>query len=148
MKRIVFGLVVLMMMVFFTDCKKKYPDDSKWMLHFRTPMKRLTRHGWNIKSCTDLFSNTAITPPPNSSCTFYTDGTCNGGWCDYTTFGNPQAYPSYLHCLYGNWALIDNDNTLKIIYNPNFYKLWTIKELETGNMKIESDSVRFEMTPS
>ena len=145
MKRIVFGLVVLGMVGFLTDCKKKYPDDSKWPPNFRTPMKRLTRKTWKINSYTKLINFGYVPTLDKMTVQFNTEGYCSGGDCSVVIPGQPQAYFATNFCFSGTWALIEDDSKLKISSGSNNI-IWTINKLDYKDMEIANDSVDLKMS--
>ncbi len=144
MKKII--LLFILVAFLFDGCKKKYPDDN-WVPHFRSPVKRLTKHSWAMKSYTKLVNFSYSPLADNFKCGFYIDGTCSGGTAVTYTVGQLSYYPSSNNFNFSqSWELINNDETLKIIHDQNHYTLWKIEELESGTLKISNDSVRLEMT--
>jgi hypothetical protein len=135
-------LLFFLVIIVFSACKKKYPDDKH--NHLNSPQKRLSRTSWVIDNYEFLTSYTyQFSSFRNDDyISFIKNGTCNGG-------GSIPGQMLYLWNFNGTWEFIENDNKIKITYktNPGYSKIWTILELDRSQLVISCDSVKYTLVP-
>ena len=132
--------IILCLVIIMTGgCKKKYPDDQ-WP-HINSPKKRLTRTSWFFEkyqfltSYSYLFSSSFL----ETTLHFNKDGSCDGAG---------SSGPIYLFDFNGKWEFIDDDSKIKITFNknPSYSKIWTIQQLDRGQLVIYCDSVKYTLS--
>jgi hypothetical protein len=140
MKRIVFGLVILMTLVFLTDCKKKYPDD-KWG-HLRTARIRLCKGACTLKGWTDLTNcRFGVFPYLSEKIGFFSDGRSDGGYL----VGNScsSIISNSIFNFGGTWDFYDGEDKIKVV-NPNgYFTIWTIDRLDEFYLILHNDSIKY-----
>ena len=133
--------IIFFVFVFFSDCKKKYPDDKWYNMHLSGTIQRLCRKWKIIKS---EYYKPISCGTSSYNCTDYIHFKTDG-----TTWGGCNSPCTNLRYFAGTWLLVDGDNNLKlnIDISPSNPQLWTIDKLSKWNFVIHNDSVKFTLVP-